>query len=73
MTQEQDPNISQSSVQITPNAKGEAQVEVKGYATPDGTIPSEDRLIGLARRAADIKFMVETRIHANGGRVAGDG
>ena len=72
MTQEQDPNVSQSSVKITTNAKGEAQVEVKVYDSADGEIPAQDHLISLAQRAADTKFMVENRIHDNGGRVAGD-
>ena len=70
MTQEQD--VNQSSVKITTNAKGDAQVEVKVYDSPDGEIPSQDHLAILAERAADTKFMVEARIHANGGRVAGD-
>ena len=72
MTQEQDQNVSQSSVKITTNAKGDAQVEVKVYDSADGEIPSQDHLAVLAERAADTKFMVESRIHANGGRVAGD-
>ena len=71
------PETAQSRVEISVNAKGEAQVSVKVYVP--ASWPEPLTMEGLSNQMAYIGIVaaqtlkdVQDKVRANGGRVAGD-